>query len=706
MKKLWIVVASLVVLGAAGGGLLVIKAKHRVHPQATEDESLAPVRANRSKEVALTIYDGKLGAGWADWGWGPHDLSSAGPAKIQFRGYGGIIFRHELLSNRYGTLSFRFKAPAAWPDFLQVSLKSSVVEDKTMPTVQISPEQIEAGEDGWSKVSIDFEQLNPQGVAFDRVSISARAAVPSDWVLLDGIVLTQADASVAASPARARNVELAVQCGGASHPISPMIYGSALGAWDSGQTAQRIGGNPTSRSNWDLDAWNTANDWFFENVKGTNVATLVAEAASHGAPTAVTVPILGWVAKDTSSVGFPAAKFPRQRKFDPHRAEAGDGFAPDGQPIEPGPPTQTSIPAPPELIGRWIRRLRDTDRARDKRAVNMYFLDNEPSLWSDTHRDVHPELLSYDELLDRTVRYATEIRAADPDPLIAGPSEWGWLGYLYSPRDLKAGKTLRPDRRAHDDLPLIPWYLREIAKREKATGTRLLDVLDVHFYPAADKIFGGDARTDAAGAALRLRSTLSLWDPDYKDESWIDEKIRLIPRLKEWVAMYHPGLRISIGEWNFGAEEHISGGLATAEALGRFGQQGLDFAYFWGGPKANTPTFWAFRAFRNFDGQGAHFLEESLPTKESKQLSLFASRDVGQNHVVAIAINRDPHLAVDASIRLDSCAAPKSARAFLYAGGSAGLIETASDASQRGSVRVTIPPYALVVLDVLLADKP
>jgi len=65
------------------------------------------------------------------------------------------------------------------------------------------------------------------------------------------------------------------------------------------------------------------------------------------------------------------------------------------------------------------------------------------------------------------------------------------------------------------------------------------------------------------------------------DESWINERMRLLPLLREWVAQNHPGLGISIGEWNFGAESHMSGALATAEALGRFGTEGLTSAYYW-----------------------------------------------------------------------------------------------------------------------------
>ena len=47
--------------------------------------------------------------------------------------------------------------------------------------------------------------------------------------------------------------------------------------------------------------------------------------------------------------------------------------------------------------------------------MTNFALDNEPMLWNSTHRDVHPDPVTYDELLDRTIRYGSAVRAADPD---------------------------------------------------------------------------------------------------------------------------------------------------------------------------------------------------------------------------------------------------------------------------------------------------
>jgi hypothetical protein len=188
-------------------------------------------------------------------------------------------------------------------------------------------------------------------------------------------------------------------------------------------------------------------------------------------------------------------------------------------------------------VERWVRRIRERDRELGHRRVHQYILDNEPMLWHETHRDVRSDPVTYDELLEKTIAYASAIRRADPEATIAGPAAWGWLEVNYSAVDVAAGLDKRPDRLRHGDAPLLAWYLRQLRAHERRTGKRLLDVVDVHYYPALEGIgLGTSGETDPETAALRIRSTRSLWDPEYVDESWIRERFRVIPRLRGWIA--------------------------------------------------------------------------------------------------------------------------------------------------------------------------
>ena len=504
---------------------------------------------------------------------------------------------------------------------------------------------------------------------------------------------------------------LVVQCKLPGQPVSPTIFGVAWadGDKDLGATAHRWGGNTTTRYNPKLgNVWSTANDWFWENIEIDSWEKFVEKAAAQGGRAAITVPIMGWVAKDTTGCAFTTKDFAHQDKTDPNRPECGNGKKPDGKTALDAPkdPSKWQTRITPEDVGAWVAKIKAADQKRGKRVVYEYILDNEPALWDSTHRDVHPEPTTYDELLDKTIAFGTAVRKADPEALIAGPAEWGWPGYFFSGKDAKAGFKVKPDRRAHGDEPLLAWYLKKLAEHEKKTGVKVLDVLDVHIYPQGEGVQmtdaeGGDGagKTDRATNDLRFRTTRSLWDREYKDESWIDDAVYLIPRMKDLIAASYPGLGFQIGEYNFGAEDHAAGAVALAEVLGRFALHGVSHAYYWTYPKKPKPAYWAFRAFRNYDGNGGHFLDQIAPSSAPSGTSLYASRDATGKKWVLIALNFSADRPFDASIALDGCASPSALKSYVYTGGPTGF--TNGSAKLEGSNLVAkLPPYSISVFEL------
>ncbi len=673
--------------------------------------------SSAAPEIAEMMYDGGFVNGWQDWGWSPHEVD-AGVARVRFDNWGGWMLAKPGLTGYYGGVVFHVKIPPGEAEFQQVWLESST--GATFPKVNISPDNhtVEAG--GWSQVFVPMSQLNPDGLDFERFVFHVFRAVGSDWVLIDKVGLTKATSgpppATTYDATKLPQVALSVDCRAKAKKISPMVYGIAYYApddpkrqaaqWLLGATVRRWGGNTMTTYNWQIDAWNAGKDWFYENLDVKSYRDFLKDNDAHGMASAVTVPLIGWVAKDKTSSSFPVSIFGPQESTDQYRPDAGNGKDKSGKEIPPGPETRAYVAITPDFVKKWVQAIRQEDQKNGKRSVWMYILDNEPSLWWTTHRDAHPAPLSYDELVQRTIDYATAIREADPEAVIAGPAEWGWTNYMYSPKDQAAGPlVLRPDRRAHGDLPLVAYYLKALAEHQKKTGVRLLDVFDLHAYPYADHVYG-DA-VDAHVAGVRVRSTRMMWDPTYVDESWIKEPIRLLPRMREWVDQYDPGVGISIGEWNFGGEGHMSGALAIADVLGRFGQFGATSAFYWVYPAENSPGMWAFRAYRNFDGKGGRFLDWSQPTTGTPDVPMFASRDDTGTHAVAIILNDSRKDAVTAQIDLSSCGKVDGSQAYSYTGSSRGL--AAVDPSvplAPGSAKLSqvLPPYSITVLDVHLND--
>ena len=139
-----------------------------------------------------------------------------------------------------------------------------------------------------------------------------------------------------------------------------------------------------------------------------------------------------------------------------------------------------------------------------------------------------------------------------------------------------------------------------------------------------------------------------------------------------------------------------------AEALGRFGQGGLTSAFYWHGPPEGSPGFYAFRAYRNFDGKGGAFLNFSVPTVVAEGMSLFASRDDRTSKVVLVALNLDPVTAADMEIDVSSCGSAASRRTFTYSGGKSGFVEQATQ-GEGGTLYQRVAPYSIAVMDVALA---
>jgi hypothetical protein len=101
--------------------------------------------------------------------------------------------------------------------------------------------------------------------------------------------------------------------------------------------------------------------------------------------------------------------------------------------------------------------------------------------------------------------------------------------------------------------------------------------------------------------------------------------------------------KIAITEYNYGAGSHISGGVAEADALGVFGQQGVFAANWW--PDGTNGSFVnsAFNMYLNYDGRGSKFGNTSMQATNSSvaTTAVYASQDAGNpNRMVIVLVNR------------------------------------------------------------------
>jgi len=530
--------------------------------------------------------------------------------------------------------------------------------------------------------------------------------------------------------ARAQPIAVTVDPSADRHAISPLIYGVSFGDYGAPNSPRwplnRWGGNGTTRYSWQDDIANHASDWFFYNIEsqpdpGTlpddSTADLFIDATrGGGGEVLLTVPLIGWTPVDrVRRWGFSVSKYGAQQQtectytgFPPWcEPDAGNGNHTNGTPITGNDPHDTSREIAPDFVTGWMQHIAGRVGTAGAGGVRLFALDNEPDLWNSTHRDVHPSPLSYDEIWQRTVDYASAIKAQDPAALVTGPVPWGWCAYFWSALD--GCSDGGPDMGSHGGMHYLEWYLQQAHDYEVAGGVRLLDYLDIHYYPQA----GGVALSDdesAGTAALRLRTLKSLYDPTYVDESWIGSCcggiVQLIPRMRTWIDARYPGTKLAITEYNWGNDDGPSSALAQAEALAIFGREGVDMATRWVAPAPGTRVEDAFRLYLDYDGDGSRVAGDNVRADSANVDDLGAYAVAGAGRRLFVLLFNKATASRDAAI---SFGEDLHWRARLWRfDGAASLGPAGTVLPSAGSLALTLPARSatLAVTALDFADVP
>ncbi|WP_437931817.1 glycoside hydrolase family 44 protein [Sorangium sp. So ce291] len=429
-------------------------------------------------------------------------------------------------------------------------------------------------------------------------------------------------------------------------PISPLIYGvnwpGELDGQQRGATVVRMGGNRLTAYNWENNASNAGSDWMHQNdahlvgdspngdVPGEAVRVQAETALTHGAAFLATIPICGYVAADKDG-GGDVNQTPDylETRFHPTIARK-------GAPFSTSPDLDDDAVYQDEFVA-WMKQA-FPDAFKDETASILFSLDNEPDLWHHTHERIHPEPVTYAELVDKNIEFASAIKDAAPNALVTGFVSYGYLGYV----------TLQgaPDA----DGNFIEYYLDAMKAAEASEGHRLVDVLDLHWYPEVhandERITGEDASPESVEA--RVQAPRSLWDPTYVEDSWIANDIlhgpiALIPWLQGLIDAHYPGTRLGFTEYNYGGGKDISGAIAEADVLGIFGREGVFLATIWDWSEEAVMTRAGMRAFTSYDGQGARFGDTSIhaETSDAAKATVYASIDEADpGRMVLVAINK------------------------------------------------------------------
>jgi Glycoside hydrolase family 44 len=527
---------------------------------------------------------------------------------------------------------------------------------------------------------------------------------------------------VLAAHAIAQNapITVSVDTNAKRHPISPYIYGFGFATTQdlavTNFTMNRSGGNGTSTYNWQINAANHTSDWYFESI-GDSPATPGADgdnfiaqtrAGNATAEPMLTIPMVNYLAalgpNGAMKWSFSIAKYGAQTGSDPYQPDAGNGIsAATGKAIPSNNPADASTPNSVSIQQAWVQHLTQKWGLSANDGLKYYIMDNEPSLWSSTHRDIHPAGETYQELFNDYVSYAGAVRSLDANALIVGPEEWGWWAQYLSGFDQQNGTGASgSDYNTHNKMYYYPWLLSQLHAYQQSSGNQLLNVLSVHYYPQELDNSDDDS---ASGQATRNQSTRVLWDPNYVDPSWLNQVginngiVNLIPTLKSWVNQYYPGLQTAITEYNWGDESHLNGATTQADVLGIFGREGLDIATRWTVPANPSPTYLAAQIYRNYDGHLSTFGDTSVSASvpNPDKLSSFAAVRSADGALTVMVINKQQG-ATPVTLDLVNFSSQGTAQAYQISSATQTTIAQLASLPANNSISVTVPSQSVTLL--------
>jgi Glycoside hydrolase family 44 len=499
---------------------------------------------------------------------------------------------------------------------------------------------------------------------------------------------------------------LTVDATAGQHAIDPNIYGIVNYSLDA-QFAEEIqvpnvrwGGDATTRYNWQVDSSNTGFDWYFmggsgedKPVPGASVDRMINTYKKARARALITVPIIPYVNSTAATTcSFPVSVYGAQQSFNPYvhpnGQNCGNGISSSGAQLVDNNIYANHVDNSVALQRGWVEHLVSTFGTAAKGGVPFYQLDNEPLGWGNTHRDVLPHGVTYSTIVSLGQQYAAMIKEVDPSAMVLGPSDFtlgGWIGKPDQQNNLYAGQ----------------YYLQQFAANDQKSGKRVLDYFDEHYYP------------EFKDATSQLASTRTLWDTTYNGGTWVEQSyfhgpMQLIPRFQQWIAQYYPGTKLAFSEYSIDSgKKLITDALAEADVLGIFGSQRVDLANMWTAPAPGDPIAYAFRLYRNYDGQGGQFGNISVlaTSTNPSRLSIYGAQRSSDGALTLIAINKTTS-AIQTTLSLSHFKPDSSATVYSYSGANLKKISAVGKlATTPQGFSYNFPAYSATVFVIATAAR-
>ena len=420
-----------------------------------------------------------------------------------------------------------------------------------------------------------------------------------------------------------------------------------------------------------------------ENTPGITLTTFHDTSLAEGCYTLLTLPAAGYVARDKNGTVTLPQTAPSFRWREVRNIK--------GSPFTLNPDTSDGFVYVDEEVNFLVNRYGPASSAT---GVKGYSIDNEPSLWPSTHPRIHPDTTRCAELITKTVGAAKAMKSVDPSAEVFGGVFYGFGGYYQL--------QWAPDWNRYASYEnYVAALLANMRDSSIAAGHRLLDVLDMHWYPDLDVPIINE-NSDSLTVFNRMQVPRTLWDSTYVENGWIGQYYHpqssaIIRRTQRIIGQQYPGTKLAITEFNYGGSTHISGAIAMADVLGIFAANNVYFASLWGDITGYIAS--AYRLYRNYDGSGRTFGDISVRSVSSDNVNgsvHAATQSDGTSTLHIIALNRNFTHPINGHFVIASGTQFTSGSAYAVLQGSTAIQNQPSISSIQGNqFDYTIPPLSV-----------
>jgi hypothetical protein len=405
---------------------------------------------------------------------------------------------------------------------------------------------------------------------------------------------------LAISPALAA-IDIAVDAQKGVKKISPYLYGRNIdkvndGSAESDSAEQEFigqvreagihmmranNGNNATRYNW-RKKLTVHPDWF-NNVYSHDWAITAKKVLDKmpGVDAMYAFQLTGYAASSTD-YNFPDWNWKQEHGSYPSRAfdlAGGGEVSEDGETlVKAGDYTLYNEEWPADSTVGIVPYWRD-ELKFDMSRFQYWSMDNEMEIWRGTHSDLDLPVTG-DFLVERYIDVAKKARAAWKDIKLTGPvvaNEWQWCSVSsYNKQDRPKG----PDR----DYCWLEYFIMKVAEAQKSSGTRLLDVFDIHWYPS-EKDYESrvnwhrvlfDTTYNYPGAN-GIKMVNGGWDND-------NQKEYIFKRINDWLEKYFGkdhGITLGITETDLNDSDPMVTALIYASFLGTMQDNGVEIFTPW-----------------------------------------------------------------------------------------------------------------------------